>query len=284
MFIKQMERTQQLLNSIQQKPLAPTHMISTLQIELTNLDSTYTSYRPFILAATKLLKREPSFVGVSASNRHTRRSLLPFLGDALSWLMGTTTTKDVCSIKKRVNQLIAAQHKQQETLVHIISVLNIARYATQVNRQHINIVMDTVERKHQDVTTLYNITSSLHICSILANLRDSLYYMREVTMQSMDYTDAATVGILSPHILPVEHLRKMLLHIEGALPLTMHLSISSEDTLHFYRYLHTHVLIADEQFLLLIDVSTQHHAQQIEIYEVFNLVIPHTNVQYMSKG
>ena len=43
MFIKQMGRSQQLLN-LQQKPLAPTYMISTLQVELTNLDSIYTSY------------------------------------------------------------------------------------------------------------------------------------------------------------------------------------------------------------------------------------------------
>ena len=80
MFIKQMERTQQLLNCIQQMHLAPTHLISTLQAELTNLDSIYTSYRPLILAATQLLKKEHSPNRVSASTRHTRRSLLPFLG------------------------------------------------------------------------------------------------------------------------------------------------------------------------------------------------------------
>ena len=61
------------------------------------------------------------------------------------------------------------------------------------------------------------------------------------------------------------------------LPFTMHLPISSEDALHFYRYLHTHILIADEQFLLLVDVLIQDHAQQMEIYEVFNLDIPHGN-------
>ena len=184
-----MDRTQQLLNSILQKPLAPTHLISTLQAELTNLGSTYTSYRPLILAVTQLLKKEPSFDGVSASNKCMRRSLLPFLGDALSWLTRTGMTKDVSSIKKIVNQLIATQHNQQKTLVHVISILNITRYATQVNRQHINVVMNAVERTHQDITTLHNITHSLytglsyqqiilHICSILANLRDSLYYKR----------------------------------------------------------------------------------------------------------
>ena len=86
MFIKQMGKTQQLLNSLQQKPLAPTYMISAMQVELTNLDSIYTSYKPLIFTPTQLLRKEPTFDRVPPFNRHTRRSLLPFLGDALSWL------------------------------------------------------------------------------------------------------------------------------------------------------------------------------------------------------
>ena len=43
----------------------------------------------------------------------------------------------------------------------------------------------------------------------------------------------------------------------------MHLPVSSEETLHFYRDLCTHVLIVDEQFLLLTDVPIQHHAKQL---------------------
>ena len=57
----------------------------------------------------------------------------------------------------------------------------------------------------------------------------------------------------------------------------MHRLISSDNLLHFYRYLHTHILIADEQFLLLIDVPIQDKVQQLEIYRVFNLAIPHGN-------
>ena len=84
MFVKQMGWIQQLLNSLQQKHLAPTYMISALQVELTNLVSIYTSYKPLILTVTQLLRKEPTFNGVSPFNIHTRRSLLPFLGDALS--------------------------------------------------------------------------------------------------------------------------------------------------------------------------------------------------------
>ena len=97
-------------------------------------------------------------------------------------------------------------------------------------------------------------------------------------MHAMDYIDAATNSMLSPHVLPTEDFQKMLIQIEEAPPSTIHLMVSSEDTLHFYRYLCTHVLIADKQFLLLLNVPIHGHAQQPEIYEVFNLVIPHRNI------
>ena len=101
--------------------------------------------------------------------------------------------------------------------------------------------------------------------------------MREVALHTMNYIDAATTGIPLPYILPIEDMREMLIRIEETLPSTMHLPISFQDTLHFYRYLHTHVLIADEQFLLLINVPIKDHAQQIEVYEALNLDIPHGN-------
>ena len=91
-----------------------------------------------------------------------RRSLLSFLGDALSWLTGTATTKDVNSIKTRIKQLIATQHNQQDAILHIISTLNITRHTILVNRQHINIVMNAADRMHTNATTLYNIRHSLH--------------------------------------------------------------------------------------------------------------------------
>ena len=111
----------------------------------------------------------------------------------------------------------------------------------------------------------------------MANLWDSLSYIRTVSMHTMDYMDAATTGTLLPHVLPIMDLRKMLSHIEETLPPTLHLPASSEDTLHFYCYLCTHVLIANKQFLLLIDVPIQDRSQQLAIYKIFTLNIPHGN-------
>ena len=117
----------------------------------------------------------------------------------------------------------------------------------------------------------------LHIRSVLANLHDLSSYMKSVSMHIMDYLNAATTGTPSPHILPIADFKQKLSHIEESLPTTMHLPVSSEDTPHFYRYLQTHVLIANRQFLLLIDVPIQDQTQQISIYRIFTLDIPHGN-------
>ena len=53
MFVQEMRRTQLLLNSLQEKPLAPAYILSALQTELANLDSIYTSYKPLIITATQ---------------------------------------------------------------------------------------------------------------------------------------------------------------------------------------------------------------------------------------
>ena len=117
----------------------------------------------------------------------------------------------------------------------------------------------------------------LHIRSVFANLCDSLNYIQTVSTHTMEYINTATSGTLWPHVLPVIDLQKMLQHIADTLPPTLHLPISPEDTLHFYRYLCTHILIENKQFLLLIDVPIQDRSQQIKIHQILTLDIPHSN-------
>ena len=102
--------------------------------------------------------------------------------------------RDTKEIKQHVNQL--EQTKQQETLVHVISILNITRYAAQVNRWKLNEIIDDLQRSNEDLNRLFNITEVLtqHIRyqqmyiyshTILAYLRDSHTYMGQVAMHTM---------------------------------------------------------------------------------------------------
>ena len=80
----------------------------------------------------------------------------------------------------------------------------------------------------------------------------------------------------------MEDLRSMPRHTESELPSTMHLPISSDDTLHFYQNLNKHVLVAG-QFLLLIDISIQNRTQQLQICDVFNLPLLHSDLSAQYK-
>ena len=98
-----------------------------------------------------------------------------------------------------------------------------------------------------------------------------------VSIHTMDYIDVATSGTLSIHVLPVTDLQQMLQQIADTLPPTLHLPISPEDTLNFHRYLHTHILIENKQFLLLIDVPIQDRSRQITIHQILTLNIQQGN-------
>ena len=169
--------------NMSENPVFTSLTLQSLQAELTSINDIYTSYKPIIIPAINLLDTDPSFDRNSNYNKYVRRSMLPFLGNTLSWLTGTATTKDVNGMKKRVNQLTAAKSTQEEAIVHTVSILNVTQYAAQVNRQQINIVMDTVGKMVHDVNNLYNITTSLsstlsyyqlvlHLRSVSANLSD----------------------------------------------------------------------------------------------------------------
>ena len=94
LFTRPLTRTQQFLRSLDQHPSAPTQLLSTLQLELSNILDIYKSSESTVTSAIQILNSNQL-----QTHAQPRRSLLPFLGDALSWLTGTATTKDIHSIK-----------------------------------------------------------------------------------------------------------------------------------------------------------------------------------------
>ena len=170
-------------------------------------------------------------------------------------------------------------------MVHIVSILNLTHYKTQVNRQQINIILKKLTKSNEDIRALFNITNQLatqvqvqnivlHPRAMFTNLRDCLHFMKQLANHILEYIDTATTGTPTPHLIPVPDLQKMLYQIESELPPNMHLPIPSSNPLHFYRYLRAHVLVEENQFLLLIDVPIQDRAEQIQIYQIINLPVP----------
>ena len=48
-------------------------------------------------------------------------------------------------------------------MVHIVSILNLTRYETQVNRQWINIILKELTKSNEDIRALFNITKTTQV-------------------------------------------------------------------------------------------------------------------------
>ena len=148
MFYHQKALAHELLMKLQYQTFASIFVLNAVLGEFTNIDSIYQSYIPTIQVAIQLLWTEPVLNKLSpADSPWPKGSLLPFLGDALQCLTWTATMKDMTEIKQQINLLMQKPTKEEETLVHIISILNVTWYTTQVNRQKLNEVMEAPRRQ-----------------------------------------------------------------------------------------------------------------------------------------
>ena len=101
MFNRQKNIVCEMIFKLRNHPDDAIQLLQPLQVELDNLHSLFTAYKPVFSSAMSILQMQPSYDGkpIPPSGRK-KRSLLPFLGSALKWLTGTVTTKDIKHIKK----------------------------------------------------------------------------------------------------------------------------------------------------------------------------------------
>ena len=216
MFNRQKNIIREMISKLRNHPDDKIEPLQPLQVELDNLHNLFMAYKPVFSSARSILQTQPSFDGKPIPlSGWKKRSLLPFLGSALKWLTGTATTKDIKHIKKRISSLIKTQENQRKTMVHIVSILNLTRYKTQVNRQWINIILKELTKSNEDIRALFNITNQLatqvqvqnivlHLRAMLVNLRDCLHFMKQLANHILEYTDTATTGTLTPHLIPYQ--------------------------------------------------------------------------------
>ena len=162
MFNKQKNIVRETISKLRNHPDDAIEPLQPLQVKLDNLHSLFIAYKPVFSSAMSILQTQPPFDGKPTPPLGRKKwSLLPFLSSTLKWLTGTATTKDIKHIEKRISSLIKTQENQWKTMVHIISILNLTRYETQVNRQWINIILKELTKSNEDIRALFNIINQL---------------------------------------------------------------------------------------------------------------------------
>ena len=115
LFNRQKNIIREMISKLRNHPDDAIELLQPLQVELDNLRSRFMAYKPVFSSAMSILQIQPSFDGkpIPPSERK-KQSLLPFLGSALKWLIGTATTKDIKHIKKRISSLIKTQETSRK--------------------------------------------------------------------------------------------------------------------------------------------------------------------------
>ena len=136
MFNRQKNIVCKMISKLRNHPDDAIEPLQLLQVKLDNLHNLFMACKPVFSSTKSILQTQPLFDGkpIPPSGRK-KQSLLPFLGSALKWLAGTATTKDIKHIKKQISSLIKTQENHRKTMVHIVFILNLTFYETQVNRQ-----------------------------------------------------------------------------------------------------------------------------------------------------
>ena len=162
MFNRQKNIIREMISKLRNHLDDAIELLQPLQVKLDNLHGLFMAYKPAFSSTMSILKMQPPFDGKPIPPLGRKKwSLLPFLGSALKWLTGTATTKDIKHIKKRISSLTKTQENQWKTMVHIVSILNLTHYETQVNRQWINIILKELTKSNKDIRALFNITNQL---------------------------------------------------------------------------------------------------------------------------
>ena len=162
---------------LQSQTFTSNFVLNTLLGEITNIDSLYQSYRPTIQMAIQLLQTKPVLNKLShADSPWPKRSLLTLIQRCTTMVNRDSHNEGCARNKQWIYQLIQEQTKQQETLVHVISILIITKCATQVNRQKLNEVMDALQKTNEAVNTLLNNTDILTVSQIPTDIHLFPYY------------------------------------------------------------------------------------------------------------
>ncbi|XP_069106680.1 LOW QUALITY PROTEIN: uncharacterized protein [Argopecten irradians] len=240
--------------------------------------------------------REGNF-GIIKQNERSKRSLLPFVGSALSFLFDTVSDSDLGSIRHNVNVLAKNQKDITHALKDSLSILNVTRVEVKENRNTINELINSADDLEGE---LLNFTTELggqlqdmnDFVQIFAQLDRTIDNIKLMSQRAMFYLEnlqlqinMLSLGHLSPSIVSPDNLLKLLSGIEQHLPYAVRLPHDPEKHLwDYYRYLTCTTVLVDEQILVVISIPLLDVNGRFDIYKVHSLPVPRVSPNISSNS
>lgn len=232
----------------------------------------------------ELLER---FLEYHSLKPRTKRSLLPFIGKAFSFLFGTVSDADLGAIKRNVKRLSATQEGLKHVVRESLSILNVSRVRISENRQTINELeasLGQLDNQVQEVTAqldnrLQTVEFMLPTYLQLDGIVEELKHFIQNAFMSLEHLqlqlNMLTIGKLSPSIISPESLGTLLLDIQSRIPTPLKLPGDPKANLwHFYKLLTCSTVIDETRILVIVPIPLLDTHNDLEVFKVHNLPIP----------
>ncbi|XP_045161463.2 uncharacterized protein LOC123526385 [Mercenaria mercenaria] len=253
-------------------------------------DEPHSSFRQVFLNLEKEIKHLKDMQTTLSSkfnrNKVTKRALLPFLGNVLSWLTGTSTEDQVNAVRKNVAHLA----KTQQAILHVVeeslTVLNVTKTGVQENRNTINDIisaLDSIDRNlsnlrdrvHKELTVLTNFVQTyFYLNGIIQNLKELisrgfvLYEHLEIQL------DAVALSHLSPGVIEPFQLKAILRSVRSSLPPMLKLPFNEQHELwQYYQNTQCSAIFVDNQIIIVAFLPILEMYEKFDVYRLINMPI-----------
>lgn len=217
-----------------------------------------------------------------------RRAIFGFVGEALEFLFGTSTEKDLSDIRQALNLL----HSNQEKIAHVtkqsLSLYNMTRENVKRNRERINEINGGIRDLYKTLRTQSNkINNSKHFLNIYIKLNqvlgDTKFMLSEIATHLTDLTNIInhlSLGRVAPNVVSPTKLMFILEEIKSKLPPSLSLPFETRKNIWaYYKTLRCTTKMNNNKIYIMLELPLINKNKMFTIYRLYNLPLPYTNMK-----
>lgn len=212
----------------------------------------------------------------------SKRSLLPFVGDALNSLFGTATQTEIQDILSRVNDLSDSRDDMLNVIDNTVTMFNQTIVDVSMNRKTINRLTNATRYLTNRLEWLKDSVWDTFIADDLKSDMDTVFTdlitsVREFRKSIMDLETIFSLtenGILPRSLLPPSRFAKILEDIQKILPRELALPFPASDTDQYYSTSHTKTMRTDGGIVVIVTIPLLSISDHFNVFQVFNVPVP----------
>jgi hypothetical protein len=221
-------------------------------------------------------------VALQNPDKRVKRSVLPFIGQGLSWLFGVATEDDLEAIRNNIRVLADNQEQVNHVIEESLSAINITRVELKENRQAINNMASIIRSMGGSIIDLsadlrelsnafqMHVRLSLMILEVQDTLERGLHYLERLKLKM----NHMALGHLAPSVVSPEMLRSVLRKVEREIPETLSLPHDPNNIWNYYQTTVGVTVIHESTLITISTIPLVSQDDKYTLYRVHNVPMP----------